>query len=212
MNGIGPHSNCDRSCPWRRSRRQHDSSTTWDEHPVPPTRWQKQLRRRRPTSTASRLSIRLERPKKHALDVRQYALQSLYDTQLKPLACSMGIIEASCCSVHERAQRSCPRITRTWKREGRNCTRPQNGQTFHLKGCGFSRMEPGQECPGPKRCRCGTLRLVLMLRISCGLFGSKADSAPSATSHKSWTNWMSHAERTQRTVGLVAVVCWQASV
>ena len=100
MNGIGSQektdSSGDRSCPWRRSRRQHDFSTHVDEHPVPPQMvacaektmhritehpaqpvWRQKQFTGVASSTASRLSIGLERPRKHALDGRQHALQSV---------------------------------------------------------------------------------------------------------------------------------------
>ena len=63
-----------------------------------------------------------------------------------------GTIGASCPSVHER-DAIFSRINRMCKRERRTCMRHQNGQTFHLKLCGCSRMELGQECRAPKRCR-----------------------------------------------------------
>ena len=81
------------------------------------------------------------------------------------LARMIRIIDASCRSVHERAPLF-PRINTTCKREGRTCLRHQNGRTFHLKLWGCSRVELGQECRAPKRCRCVMLRFVWLLRIS----------------------------------------------
>ena len=105
------------------------------------------------------------------------------------LARMIRIIDASCRSVHERAPLF-PRINRTCKREGRTCLRHQNGRTFHLKLWGCSRVELGQECRAPKRCRCVMLRFVWLLRISLCTFGSEPNGRASATSHKSCTHWM----------------------
>ena len=82
----------------------------------------------------------------------------------------MGMIEPS---VHEREPRFFPGISGTRKREGRTCMRHQNGQTFHLKLYGSSRMELGQECRVPKRCRCVMLRFVWLLRISLWPHGGR---------------------------------------
>ena len=102
----------------------------------------------------------------------------------------IGIIDASCRSVHERAPPFFPRINRTCKREGRTCMRHHNGQTFHLKLCGCSRMEPGQECRAPKRCRCVMLRFGELHRISLWTLWLGGRQAGISHFSQSYAHWM----------------------
>ena len=50
----------------------------------------------------------------------------------------------------------------------------RDGQTFHLKVYGCSRMELEQQCLAPKRCRCVMLGFCGCFGFLCGLFGSEA--------------------------------------
>ena len=63
----------------------------------------------------------------------------------------MGIIEAS---VHEREPRFFSKDQQNVQERMAHLHVSPDGQTFHLKLNGCSRMEPGQECRALQRCRC----------------------------------------------------------
>ena len=102
IDGIGLHGKTDSnddsllsvSKKWKPTWLQHHL----DEHPVPVQMEVQAASHESPSSTASRLSIGLERLRKLALDGRQDAMHSLfYDTRVKPLherseRCGEGLI------------------------------------------------------------------------------------------------------------------------